>query len=213
LIDKALAGAAEMRTVLVTSALPGDGKSFTSLNLALSIARERDVSVLLVDADAPRSRISEVFGLRGEQGLLDSLADESLEVETLVARTDVRGFEVLPAGRFMDGATELLASARMAQLAARLAARNPRRIIVFDSTPLLVSTEARVLARILGQIVLVVRAGVTPKQAILEALGYVDRSRLQGLILNDAPFRSGGGYYGYSADAYGDSPAAETGPR
>lgn len=202
LIEKALAGGPEMRLVLVSSALPGDGKTFTSLNLALSMARERDVSVLLVDADAPRARISEVLGMRGQPGLLDALVDETLDVESLIVRTDIRGLDVLPAGRFIENSTELLASARMSQIATRLTARNPRRIVVFDSAPLLVSSEARVLLRIPGQVVLVVRAGATPRQAILDAVAQVDKSKLQGLVLNQTPTRQGGGYYEYGN--YGD---------
>lgn len=198
LIEKALAGAADMRVILVSSALPGDGKSFTSINLAFSMARERDISVLLVDADAPRARISEVFGLRGKRGLLDALSDESLDVESLVIETDVRGLEILPAGKFLESAAELFASARMDQIAARLGARNPRRLIVLDSAPLLVSSEARALLRVPGQVVLVVRVNVTPRHAALEALSYVDKKKLQGLILNHMPFRREGGYYGYA---------------
>jgi exopolysaccharide/PEP-CTERM locus tyrosine autokinase len=197
LIEKALGGTPEMRLLLVSSALPGDGKTFTSINLALSMARERDVSVLLVDADTPKGRISEVLGLRGEHGLLDALADETLDVESLILRTDVRGLEILPAGRFVENATELLASARMSQIATRMAARNPRRLVLFDSAPLLVSSEARVLTRIPGQIVLVARAGATPRQAVAEALTHVEKSKMQGLILNQAPFRKAGGYYEY----------------
>ena len=167
LVEKALAGTPEMRLILISSALPGDGKSFTSINLALSMARERDISVLLVDADGPRAHTSEVLGLRGAPGLLDALADETLDVESLIHGTDVRGLDILPAGRFKENSTELLASARMSQLATRLAAKNPKRLVLFDSAPLLVSSEARVLLRIPGQVVLVVRAGVTPRQAIL----------------------------------------------
>jgi exopolysaccharide/PEP-CTERM locus tyrosine autokinase len=197
LIEKALAGSADMRLILVSSALPGDGKTFTSINLALSMTRERDVSVLLVDADAPRAHVSEVFGIRRQPGLLDALTDESLDVESLIEHTDVRGFEILPAGRFVENATELLASARMAQVAARITARNPRRIVLFDTAPLLVSSEARVMLRIPGQIVLVARAGVTPRQALIDALTHVDRNKLQGLILNHARFTPGAGYYEY----------------
>jgi len=208
LVEKALAGTPEMRLILISSALPGDGKSFTSLNLALSMARERDISVLLADADGPRARISEVLGLRGASGLLDALADETLDVESLIHGTDVRGLDVLPAGRFKDNSTELLASARMSQLATRLAAKNPRRLVLFDSAPLLVSSEARVLLRIPGQVVLVVRAGVTPRQAIIDAVGHIDRSKLQGLILNQTASKQSGGYYEYglAGDDSIDSP-------
>lgn len=197
LVEKALTGGPEMRLLLVSSALPGDGKTFTSMNLALSMARERDVSVLLVDADGPRARVSDVLGMRGQPGLLDALADEALDVESLVVRTDVRGLDILPAGKFIENSTELLASSRMSQIATRLTARNPRRIVLFDSAPLLASSEARVLLRIPGQVVLVVRAGVTPRQAIVDAVALVDRSKLQGLILNQTPLSQGGGYYEY----------------
>jgi protein-tyrosine kinase len=203
LIEKALAGPADMRLILISSALPGDGKTFTSVNLALSMARERDVSVLLIDADGPRARISEVFGLRREKGLLDALADEALDVESLVRHTDVRGLGILPAGRFIENATELLASTRMHQLAVRLASHNPRRLIILDSAPLLVSSEARALTRVPGQIVLVVRAGVTPRRAIQDAVSQVDRQKLQGLVVNQARGLPGDDYYGYAA--YGEN--------
>jgi exopolysaccharide/PEP-CTERM locus tyrosine autokinase len=204
LVEKALAGGADVHLILVSSALPGDGKTFISLNLALSMAQERDVSVLLVDADAPRAQVSEIFGIRGEPGLLDALTHESLDVESLIAHTDVRGFEILPAGRFVENATELLASARMSQIAARLGTRNPRRLVLFDTAPVLASSEGRAMLRLPGQIVLVARAGVTPRQALVDALTYVHRSKLQGLILNQAQFTSGAGYYEYPGHGAGD---------
>jgi len=171
LIEKALAGGADMRLIMVTSALPGDGKTFTSINLALSMARERDATVLLIDADAPKARVSEVFGIRAQPGLLDALADQSLDVESLVGRTSVPGLEILPAGRFVEGATELLASARMGQIAARLTGRNPRRLVLLESAPLLVSSEARLLTRLSGQICRVARHGLPPLLAVGECLG------------------------------------------
>jgi protein-tyrosine kinase len=197
LIEKALAGTSEMRLIMVSSALPGDGKTFTSINLALSMAREKDISVLLVDADGARARISEVLGIRKQPGLLDALADDSIDVESLVMRTDVRGLEVLPAGRFIENGTELIASGRMAQISVRLTAHNPRRLVLFDSPPLLVSSEARVLTRMPGQVVLVVRASVTPRRAILDAISQVDRQKLQGLVVNQVRDVPGEDYYGY----------------
>lgn len=211
LVENALTGPADMRLIVVTSALPGDGKTFTSINLALSMARERDLSVVLIDADTPKARISEIFGIRRERGLLDALVDESLDVEELIAPTDVPGLEVLSAGRFLENTTELLASARMGQIAARISARNPRRLVLFDTAPLLVSSEARVLLRIAGQVVLVARVGATPRHAVVEALAQVDKKKLQGLILNNAPFRKGGGYYEYGGyGAEGERKSAET---
>jgi protein-tyrosine kinase len=198
LIEKAIAGTGEARLIMVSSALPGDGKTFTSINLALSMARERDISVLLVDGDTARARISEVLGQRQSPGLLDALSDESTDVESLVARTDVHGLEVLPAGRLTEGSTELVASARMAQIAVRLTSQNPRRLVLIDSGPLLVSSDARALMRTPGQIVLVVRAGVTPRRALLDALAQVDKSKLRGLIVNQVRETSGEEYYGYA---------------
>jgi protein-tyrosine kinase len=210
LIEKALAGDATMRLIMVSSALPGDGKTFTSINLALSMARERDYSVLLVDADAPKARVTEVFGLRGEPGLLDALADQSLDVLSLIQHTDVRGLEILPAGKFVENATELLASARMGQITARLGSRNPRRLVILDSAPLLVSSEARVLTRIAGQIVIVARAGATPRQAVIDALAQFDKSRLGGMVLNHATLRAEGSgyYYGYTGYGTGSEEAS-----
>jgi protein-tyrosine kinase len=206
LIEKAFSGAAEMRLIMVCSALPGDGKTFTSINLAFSMARERDASVLLIDADAPRAHISQVLGIRGEPGLLDALADHSIDVESLVLGTDVRGLEILPAGKFVENATELLASARMAQITTRLAARDPRRLVVFDSAPLLVSSEARALARAPGQVVVVARAAVTPLRALTDAIAQVDKNKLQGVILNHTAEAQGAGYYyGYSDYGAGSS--------
>ncbi len=202
LIERALAGPTEMRVLLITSALPGDGKTFTSINLALSMARERDISVLLVDADGPRARISEVFKLRGDPGLLDALADEAIDPESLIVGTDVRGLEILPAGRLIENSTELFASARMNQIATQIALHNPRRLVLMDSAPLLASSEARALMRIPAQIVLVVRADVTPQRAVAEAVALLDKKRLQGLVVNQARFVPSDGYYGYGS--YGD---------
>ncbi|HEV2443514.1 MAG TPA: hypothetical protein VGT07_13400 [Steroidobacteraceae bacterium] len=202
LIQTMLAGDARVdsRLVLVTSALPGEGKSFTALNLAFSVARERDVSVLLVDADLPKGHLSRTFGLQGAPGLLDALADESIDIDSLIVGTDIRGFEILPAGNPVEGAAELVASARMGQIAARLA-RHPRRLVLLDSAPLLASSEARALKQIPGKTLLVTRAGQTSRQALLDAIALLDKTKLHGLVLNDAQGSSGDGYYthyGYS---------------
>jgi protein-tyrosine kinase len=212
LIEKALGSDStpEMRMILLSSSMPGDGKTFTSVNLALSMARERDISVLLIDADLPRANISRVFGINEEPGLTEALTDETLDIESLVRGTDVPGLAVLPAGQFVENATELLASSRMAQIAARLVARYPRRLVLFDSSPLLGSSQTHALARLPGQIALVVRAGVTPRQAILEALSLVDEAKVQGFILNEAPVTRGGSYYyGYYGPARTEADASD----
>jgi protein-tyrosine kinase len=191
---------ADARIVFITSALPGEGKTFTALNLALSVARERDVSVLLVDADVPKGHLSRTFGLQGAPGLLDAVMDETIDIDSLIVGTDLDGFEFLPAGKSVDGTAELMASARMGQIAMRLA-RHPRRLVIFDCAPLLASSEARALKQIPGQTLLVTRAGRTPRQALLDAIALIDKTKLHGLVLNDAYAGSSDDYYthyGYS---------------
>jgi exopolysaccharide/PEP-CTERM locus tyrosine autokinase len=198
------------RLIMMASALPGDGKTFTSINLALSMARERDVSVVLVDSDTPKPHVSRIFGVDSEPGLLEALGDSSTDVESLVLPTDVGGLSILPAGKTHDGATELLASARMSAVVTRLIARNPRRIVLFDSPPLLVSSESRALSSIAGQVVLVVRSGTTPNQAVLDALEQLG-DRPVALILNQGRVSLTGGYYGYGTyGGYGDAPRHES---
>ena len=197
LTDKARA---DSRLVIITSAIPGEGKTFTALNLALSVARERDVSVLLVDADVPKGHLSSTFGLQDTPGLLDALMDETVDVDSLVFGTDIKGLEMLPAGKAAEAATEFLASARMGQIALRLA-RHPRRLVLFDSPPLLASSESRALKQIPGQFLIVTRAGRTPRQALLDAIALIDETKLHGLVLNDSNAVKGGSYYthyGYS---------------
>ena len=192
--------------VMVTSSLPGEGKTFSSLNLALSIAREKDLEVVLIDADVAKATVSRIFALQEAPGLLNALADDLLDVESLILPTDVKGLSLLPAGQCAeeDIATELLASTRMEAVVARIGARSAHRIALFDSPPLLVTNEARVLASLMGQILLVVRAGVTPQQAVLEAIRYVDEEKPLGLVLNQSKGHAPGSYYGYGAYGYGD---------
>jgi protein-tyrosine kinase len=202
LIEKALSGddaGGEPRIIIVTSAVPGDGKTFTSINLALSMALERDISILLVDSDVAKHHITDIFGLRQRKGLLDALTDESLDPEVLVVPTSSRGFSILPAGTRMDGTAELVSSNRMRQIVTSLCARNPRRILLLDSPPLLITNEGRALVKIAGQVVLVVRAGETPRHAVQAAIDMVDEKQAGGLILNEVKIGFTEGYYGYGA--------------
>jgi protein-tyrosine kinase len=187
--------------LMVTSAFPGEGKSFTSVNLALSIALEQDIEVLLVDADVAKPALTEEFGLAGEPGLMDALADETLDVESLVVGTDVPSLMLLPTGKMSSTATEMLAGPAMDDLLQRLSARR-NRIVVFDSPPLLPTTEARVLASIVGQVVMVVRAGWTPQSAVLEGLSLIGQRENVNLVLTRAEGAGSGGYY-YSSYGYG----------
>ncbi len=184
------------RLVMMASAAPGDGKTFTCINLALSLARERDFSLVLVDADVLKPHISQIFGAASEPGLIDSLADNQIDVESLVLPTDIRGLSILPAGSAHEGATELLASERMEAILSRLLYRDPRRIVLFDSSPVLVSSEARALASLCGQIVLVVCSAKTPRPAVLEAIEYLGAPENVSIVVNQGRVTSQGAQYG-----------------
>jgi protein-tyrosine kinase len=192
------------RVIMVASALPGEGKTFTSVNLAFNMALEKDTSVLLVDADLPKPQVSRVFHVSDEPGLVDVLLDESKDVESVVLPTSVRGLSFLPAGKTCGTATELLASERMERIVADLLKRDPKRIILFDTSPLLLTTESRALAGVVGQIVIVVRAESTTRRAVLEALEYLGEEKTVGLVLNQSHAEPTHSYYGYG-DYYGDS--------
>lgn len=184
--------------IMVSSALSGDGKTFTCINLALSIASEKDMTILLVDADVAKPHISHIFGVSDQPGLIDLLLDDTLQLDDVILKTDVPGLRLLPSGQMNDNATELLASRRMQSLAQQLSKRYANRAVVFDSPPLLVTPEARVLASHMGQIAMVVCAGKTPQQAVLDAVGCIDESKALNLILNQSSTTGIGlGDYGY----------------
>ena len=202
LIDKALLGVAaagEPRVIMITSALPGDGKTFTSINLALNMALERDISVLLVDCDVAKRHISQIMGLQEDSGLLDALVDDSVDAESLVVQTNLRGLSILPAGKRVESTAELLSSNRMRQIASQLCAHNPRRIMLLDSPPLLITNEGRALVKIARQVVVVVRAGQTPRLAVQEAVALFDETQAGGIVLNQVAVNDRGDYYGYGA--------------
>ena len=205
----ASANGASARSILVTSALPGEGKTFTALNLALSMSLERDHGVLLVDGDVAKPHISHTLGLSGEPGLLDVLSDKNRPIESVLQQTDVPGLRVLPVGRRSDSATELLASARMRHIIATLEQLDPHGLVVVDSPPILLTSEARVLASLFGQIVLIVRANSTSQQAVQEAIDIIGEGPRVGLVLNQATHDGpGGGYYGSGYGyGYGDRDA------
>jgi exopolysaccharide/PEP-CTERM locus tyrosine autokinase len=188
--------------LMVASALSGEGKTFTCLNLCLSIARERDWKVVLVDADCAKRDLTSLFGARDEQGLMDLLRDPKLDFRSLVMPTDVPGLFVLPGGQRDEHAAELLASARMATLCAELSSGDSRTMIVFDSAPLLLTSEAPVLASQVGQVLFVVRAHKTPQRAVFEARDKLDPSKAIGFLLNQASGNTVSGY-GYSDSSYG----------
>jgi len=188
--------------IMVTSAMPGEGKSFTAINLAISIAMEMDNTVMLVDADVARPTVLNMLGLPPTEGLLDVVAANSLDISGVLLRTNIEKLSILPSGTQNQRATELLASDAIISLMDDMAKRYSDRIIIFDSPPLLATTEARTLATHMGQIVVVVQAGETSQGAVKEALSTIAACPLKMMVLNQAtqsvPERYGYGYaYGY----------------
>ena len=192
--------------ILVTSALAGEGKTHTCINLALSLATERDRTVLLVDGDVPKPHISRLFGLAEEPGLLDALDESPPPLESMLVRTDIPRLAVLPAGRWREHATELLASERMRDLCKELAQRYPDRIVLFDSPPLLAAPESQAIGAAVGQVVLVVAENAAAREAVRSALALLDEQKPVNAILNKSRRPSQGGYYygGYSYGARGE---------
>jgi receptor protein-tyrosine kinase len=183
--------------IMVTSSHPGEGKTFCSVSLAMSIAAEPDLNVLLVDADVMKPRIPQVLGIKTERGLIDLLADDTLDLADVLIRTNIDNLTVLPAGRPHHLATELLASERMGGLVEEMAHRYPDRVIVFDSPPALASSVPGVLALHVGQIAFVVEAERTSEAAVSAGLAAVANCKNIGLVLNRIRTSRGFGGYGY----------------
>jgi protein-tyrosine kinase len=188
--------------VMVTSSFPGEGKSFSAINLAMSIAMEMDHTVLLVDADVARPSLPASLGIQDGPGLMDLLLDDNLRVSDVLIRTNVPKLHLLPAGRSHPRATELLASDAMSRLLAEMSTRYSDRLIIFDSPPLLATTESRVLATRMGQVVMVVEAAKTPQDAVKEALAQLDKSMVVGLLLNKGTGGLGDDQYAYAPYGY-----------
>ncbi len=183
--------------IMVTSALAGEGKSFTAINLAMSIATELDNTVMLVDADVARPSVLRMLGLPASPGLLDMLVGDVADLSSVLLKTNIDKLTLLPSGTPHLRATELLASDAMTQLIANIAQRYSDRIIIFDSPPLLLTTESRVLASHMGQIVMVVHAQKTLQTDVQHALASIEACPVKMMVLNQARTSSQGGYGGY----------------
>lgn len=189
--------------IMVTSPLPGAGKTFCSMNLAVSMSLERDLNVLLVDADVAKRHVTRELGLQDAPGLIDLLVDDGTELAKVLVRTDLNDIQVLPAGRTHPQATELLASERMARLVHELSAQYADRVVLFDSPPLLVTSEAQALASQVGQITLIVEAGKTTYQELARAVEVLGSDKAVNAVLNKSrnwKWLRGGEYsgeYGY----------------
>lgn len=187
--------------ILVCSAQPNEGKTFCAINLALSIASERDLTVMLVDADFAKPEILSTLGLEGGKGLVDVIVDPSLDLSDCLIRTNIENLAVLPAGRQHHLTTELLASERMGAMIEEIAKRYRDRVVIFDSPPALASSAASVLALHVGQVLFVVEAESTREPQLREGLAMISGCKNVSLLLNKTRFstagRRFGTYYGY----------------
>lgn len=183
--------------IMVTSSLPSEGKTFCAINLAMSIATEKDYTVLLVDADVARPSIPKALGISAEIGMMDILCGESSDIGDTIIHTNIPSLSLITAGKGNRHSTELLASQDMATMAAELARRYPDRIVIFDSPPLLATTEAQVLAMHMGQIVVVVEAERTTQRQLQEALRHLNGCPNVSLLYNKARRFSTETAYGY----------------
>jgi len=197
--------------IMVTSAVPGEGKSFNSINLAISIAMELDKTVMLVDADVAKPSIANYLGFNAEKGLVDYLLDKSLKLSDVLLKTNIPELSILPAGKQHSHATEVLAGDAMYALTQELSERYPDRVIIFDSPPLLATSESRVLAGLMGQILIVVESVKTTEAMIREAISHLNtEQQVVSLLLNKIRGKGSGAFYGaygygtYAADK-GDS--------
>jgi receptor protein-tyrosine kinase len=189
-------GGRSANLVMVTSAGPGEGKTFTAISLAMSIASERDLMVLLVDADLTKPSILPRLGITADKGLIDLLQDNSVDLADMIIRTNVERLSILPAGRSHAMSTELLGSDRMRQVVEELSQAYANRVVIFDAPPVLATSEPAVLALHMHQIVFVVEAEATKRATAKVALDLLNGCPNIGLVLNKAKSEFGSTQFG-----------------
>lgn len=190
-------GANPGNLIMVTSSLAGEGKTYCSINLAMSNAMELDHTVLLVDADVSRPSVLRTLGVETDKGLMDILLDEKLDLADVMLKTNIDTLSILPAGRSHNRSTEVLASQAMSLFMEEIANRYPDRIVIFDSPPLLLASEAQALASKMGQIILIVEAETTTQHAVKTSLQQLEGCPNINLIYNKSRHFPGGENYGY----------------
>lgn len=190
------------RLILINSPHAGDGKTWVALNLALSLAAEKELDVLLVDADFGKPGICQTLGISPVPGLMDALVDHAIDPSELIVPTDLPSLSILPAGRSVHNDTELLASSRTQAVLNGLVASHPRRIVLLDSPPALAASAASELARHVGEVLMVIRADRTSEAALRDAVQLLSACPRMEAILNGVKFSSSGrrfgAYYGKS---------------
>ncbi len=183
--------------ILVTSSVPGEGKTFSAINLALSIANERDKKVLLIDADVAKPSIANRLGITGSPGLIEYLENDDLIFSDISLKTDLDDLQIIPAGKKHAFSTELLSSDKMAKFVDELSQRYSDRIVIFDSPPLLAATQAEVLASLVGQVVFVISAETTIQGTVQDALKKLESVDVVLALLNKSKHELTLDYYGY----------------
>ena len=189
--------------IMVSSAKPNEGKTFVSINLALSIALEQDKTVLLIDADVLRPSLNRELGIGETEGLIEFLLEDNKNISDVIFNTNIEKLKIIPAGKPHHLSNELLASEKMAILANELATRYPDRIVIFDCPPLVGVTETLVLANMMGQAIVVVEESKTPIADVKNATANLNEDLALGLVLNKA-IRSHKDLYGYYGYGYGE---------
>jgi exopolysaccharide/PEP-CTERM locus tyrosine autokinase len=182
--DSAINGIKRSNLILICSSLPGEGKTFVSINLALSIANELDKKVLLIDADVEKPSISKQFGIKSSTGLIEYLESDKITFSDILLKTDLPNLSLIPAGKRHKYSTELLSSQRMYLFADEISRRYSDRVVIFDSPPLLVATQAQVLAELVGQVVLVIGAEETPQSVVNDSIAKLANCDVVMTLLN-----------------------------
>jgi len=177
------------KTILVTSAMAGEGKSMVAINLAITIAVDLHSNALIVDCDLRNPSLSRWFGIREQKGLSDYLLGEA-QLPELLVKTPVDKLTILPGGTIQDNPVELIGSNKMKSLVADLKSRYTDRYIILDSSPLLATTEPSVLNEMVDGILLVIKSGDTPRESIQQALKLLDKKKIIGAVLNNMEFKT-----------------------
>jgi exopolysaccharide/PEP-CTERM locus tyrosine autokinase len=185
-----------LRTIMITSSTNSEGKSFVAANLAVGIARDLQTNALLVECDLRNPTLSQWFGLENGKGLAEYLLGEG-KLSDYLKKTGVEKLSILTAGGLQDNPSELLGSNKMEAMIHELKSRDRDALVILDATPLLATTEPQILSKLVDGIIFVVRAGITPRETVQQAIGALGKEKVIGVVLNDLVFKSSGLYSRY----------------
>lgn len=170
-------------TLMVTSTLPGEGKTLTAINLTFTLAKEFKQTVLLVDCDLRQQNIHKILGIPSEKGLVDYILD-NCPVKDMIVWPGVEKMSLISGGKTLQGSSELLGSLRMKELVAEMKTRYPDRYVIFDVPPVLSAADALAFVPLVDHVVMVVQAGETPLPDIKKALEMLPQEKILGIVLN-----------------------------